>query len=82
MRCPFCSLAISPNHHTGMGYGSEQMWYRDAGGHHRVGAASCPDCGETFLLHSDVSFGLESRRARPFPPRCPRNARRWREKRP
>jgi hypothetical protein len=37
-----------------MGHGATQMWYRDANkDQHRVVAATCPECGQAFLLHYD-----------------------------
>jgi Domain of unknown function (DUF4145) len=58
MRCPHCSIAISPVFNTGpMGHGAAAMFYRGADSeNHRVAAASCPECKEVFLLHTDLSF--------------------------
>lgn len=55
MRCPYCTIAMSPVSTGPMGHGYTQMFYQDAGGsQHRIEAASCPECKGVFLLHFDM----------------------------
>jgi len=58
MRCPFCTIAISPVPQTGStGLDVAEMLYRDGhGDRHRVGAVSCPECDRVFLLHADWTY--------------------------
>lgn len=58
MRCPYCSIAMSPVPQTnGVGRGGVAMYYHDTNGRNRqVTADFCPECQGVFLLHSDLTL--------------------------
>ena len=53
MRCPRCTIAMSPVATGLMGSGT-RMFYNDAqAGHHTVNAVACPECRGVFMTHND-----------------------------
>src|SRR5665811_1274597 len=57
MRCPHCTIAMSPVRSTG-----RTMLYDDSGQHAQVEAVSCPECKGVFLTHAKVEYNTEPKR--------------------